>query len=250
MPQDGTDPPLDTLKTVVDDIWIVDSGPVTALGMPLPVRMTVLRLTDGGLLLHSPTRFTPGLTMAIERLGPIRHLVAPNLAHWMFVRDWQRALPDAVTWGAPGVRQRGPVQKAGLQIDRELGPDAPQAWADEIAQVAVPGAAGFVEIALFHKASRTLVLTDIVQNMEARKLPLRARIFFSALGALGPKARPPLYLRALLRFAGHPAAEAAARLVALAPERVIFAHGAWFERDGTARLKRSLGWLLPESSGG
>ena len=30
------------------------------------------------------------------------------------------------------------------------------------------------------------------------------------------------------------------------PERVILAHGRWFERDGAAELKRAFGWVLPE----
>jgi hypothetical protein len=33
-------------------------------------------------------------------------------------------------------------------------------------------------------------------------------------------------------------------MVAFAPERVIFSHGRWFERDGTAALKRALSWLV------
>ena len=53
-PEKVTYPPLDVLKRVADNIWIVDSGPLRALGMPLPIRMTVIKLRDGGLLLHSP----------------------------------------------------------------------------------------------------------------------------------------------------------------------------------------------------
>ena len=40
------------------------------------------------------------------------------------------------------------------------------------------------------------------------------------------------------------ASAAARRLLAFSPERVIFSHGAWFARDGEARLRRSLRWLL------
>ena len=237
---DVTYPPLDVPKAVVEGIWIVDSGPISAFGMPLPVRMTAIRLSGGGVLLHSPTRFTPALKEALQALGPIGHLVAPNLAHWMFLRDWQRALPDAVVWAAPGVRQRGAVRRSGLQIDRELGAQAPADWADEITQVAVPGGAGFVEIALFHKPSRTLVLTDIVQNLEPARLPTGMR----ALGGAGPEARPPVYLRALVKLGGGQAARAAARrLIALAPERLIMTHGRPIERDAAARLTTSLRWL-------
>src|SRR3712207_4556325 len=89
-----TYPPLDTLKPVADDLWIVDSGP-QHMGISLPVRMTVIRLRNGDVLLHSPTRYVEALRQEIEALGPIRHLVAPNIAHWTHLREWQTRCPGA-----------------------------------------------------------------------------------------------------------------------------------------------------------
>ena len=40
------------------------------------------------------------------------------------------------------------------------------------------------------------------------------------------------------------AAAAVRRVLAWAPERVLFAHGRPFEEDGAERLRRSLAWLL------
>jgi pimeloyl-ACP methyl ester carboxylesterase len=52
-----TYPPLDVLKLFGNGIWVVDSGPLHAGGvLPLPVRMTVMQLEDGGIILHSTTR--------------------------------------------------------------------------------------------------------------------------------------------------------------------------------------------------
>ena len=70
--------PLDTLKAVADDIWIVD-GPLIRFGFlgirfPFPTRMTIVR-TPGGLFLHSPTRLTPTLQTEVTRLGPVRWIV-------------------------------------------------------------------------------------------------------------------------------------------------------------------------------
>jgi hypothetical protein len=39
------------------------------------------------------------------------------------------------------------------------------------------------------------------------------------------------------------AGDAVRRLLAWATERVIFVQGRWFDRDGTAELRRTLGWL-------
>ena len=51
-------PPLDTPKPISEMLFIVDSVMPGVMGMVLPVRMTVIRLADGDLLLHSPTRFS------------------------------------------------------------------------------------------------------------------------------------------------------------------------------------------------
>jgi Domain of unknown function (DUF4336) len=242
-------PPLNVLKPVADGVWIVDGAPVRpAPGLVLPVRMTVVRLTSGALWLHSPVRpsqgLVRGLAQALAELGPVRHLVAPNIAHWSFVALWRRHYPEATVWAAPGLGRRVPVRLRGLRIDNELGPGAPGDWAEEMDQAVVPGAAGFREIAFLHRASRTLILTDLIANLEAGKLPLTMRLFARANGMLAPEGRAPLYLRAAVLMRRREAAGALAPLLDRQPERVIFAHGLWFAQNGEARARRSLAWLL------
>lgn len=240
-------PPLDVPKAVADDVWIVDSGPISAMGLKLPIRMTVVRLTGGDLILHSPVCLTPDLANEIARLGTVRHLVAPNIAHWSFLSDWQQSFPEAVTWGAPGLRERAQVQRSKVRIDRDLADTAPAEWSAEIEQGIVPGSAGFSEVYFFHRASRTLILTDLVQNLAPGKLPPVTRIVMQLSGAT--RARAGAHLRAIVKLAGSSASDAASRMMALQPERVIFAHGRWFDRNGSARLRRSLDWLVPETGG-
>ena len=236
-------PPLDVPKPVADGVFVVDSVMAMPLGVVLPVRMTVIRLPDGSVLLHSPTRFGFALRARIEAIGPIRHLVAPNAGHWTFLQDWQRHLPDAVTWTAPGLRERAPVRRSGVRLDHDLGDEAPAAWGGAVGLVVVPGGLGFREVALFHAASRTLVLTDLVLNLEPAKLPAALRPVVRLFGSAAPDGMPPPYLRAVVRMRRAAARAAAGRLLALGAERVVFAHGLWFERDGTAALRHSLRWL-------
>lgn len=237
-------PPLDIPKPVADGVWIVDSSPLNLIGLPLPIRMTVLRLSSGALLLHSPTRFHFPLKDELEKLGSIEHLVAPNSAHWTFLQEWQAHLPAVRTWAAPGLRERAQVRRSGVRLDQDLGSVAPDAWSQEIEQVVVPGGGGFAEVALFHKSSRTLVLTDLVVNLEPAKVPLIFRPAAYLLGSTAPDGKAPVYLRAVIKRKGQQASDAARKLVELEPERVIFAHGQWFQQDATARLRKSLAWLL------
>lgn len=238
-------PPLNIPKPVADGVWIVDGAPLRpAPGLVLPVRMTVVRLASGGLWLHSPVPPSQALAQALAALGPVRHLIAPNIAHWSFVALWRRHHPEASVWAVPGLGRRVPVRLQRLRIDGELGPGAPGDWVGEIDQAVVPGAAGFREIAFLHRASGTLILTDLIASLEAEKLPLPMRLFARANGMLAPDGRAPLYLRAAVLMRRDEAARALAPLIDRRPERVIFAHGSWFADRAAERTRRSLAWLL------
>ena len=231
------------LRSVADNVWIVDAGRISAAGVPLPTRMVVIRLSSGDLLLHSPTRFSHALREELERLGPIKYLLAPNVAHWMFLRDWQAALPNAQVYAAPGLARCAQVRRSGLRIDRELTDVTPDAWSQDL-QIVLISAPLFSEVELFHRPSRTLILTDLVQNLAPEGLGAVRRTVARLLGITAPDGKAPAYLRLVLRLGGRAVRLAAARLITLAPERVIFAHGRWFDTGGTQRLRASLGWLL------
>jgi hypothetical protein len=180
----------------------------------------------------------------LNRLGPVRHLVAPNVAHWTFLKAWQQAFPEATTWAAPGLRERSQVYRSGVRLDHDLGEAVPPEWGEGFELVCVPGGLGFREIAVFHIPTRTLVLTDLVINLEVEKLPLMLRPLIRLAGMTAPDGMPPPYLRVVVRLRRREAVMAVSRLLGLQPERVIFAHGSWFRKDGTAALLRSLRWLL------
>jgi short-subunit dehydrogenase len=237
------------LTPVTEDVWVYDDAPINAAGLPLPVRMTVVRLSTGEILLHSPVRYSPALHREVEPLGRIRYLLAPNTAHWIFLKNWQNAVPDALTFSAPGLAGRNQVRTAGVRIDRELDDGTPAEWAEDLATVLV-SAPFFCEVAIFHKRTRTLILTDIVQNLDPKMYPWPIRPLAHLLGITKPGGRAPIYLRLLLRLGGRSVQSAARRLAAFSPEKVIFAHGEWFDRQATERLRRSLHWLVPACSDG
>lgn len=232
--------PINTLKSIGEDIWIVDGEPITAMGLTVPVRMTVIRLSDGTVLLHSPIRHAPALAQAIARLGRVRHLLAPTTAHWKYLGEWQRAFPGAVTWAVPGLRDRAQVRKSGIRLDHDLGDAAPAAWSGEIRQGLVRGL-GLHEAWFFHEPSRTLVLTDLIENLDPARLPPVSAA--AARLARATVARPALHVRTAILLGGQQAKGDIRTMVALAPDKVVFAHGAWFAANGATRLNRAFAWL-------
>src|SRR5438309_106505 len=131
MPSTPNLPPPNTPEPVADGVWIVDAEIDLLGGVPMPIRMTIVRLANGDLLLHSPSPHHPALAAEIEQLGRIRHLVAPSFGHWMFLQEWLRAYPDVTTWAAPGLRERAQVHASGLRLDRDLTDQAPADWGGE-----------------------------------------------------------------------------------------------------------------------
>ena len=136
------------------------------------------------------------------------------------------------------------MRKAGIRFDRDLTDAPPDDWGGEIEQIIIPGGAGFREVAFLHRSTRSLILTDLIQNLEPEKLPLGTRLFARLTGVDAPNGKAPAYLRFVVRLRRKEAKAAVSQVVAWSPERVIFSHGRWFERDGTANLKQAFAWLL------
>lgn len=233
--------PLDVAKPVADDVWIVD-GPLIRFGMPwpklsFPTRMTLIRL-GRALFVHSPVAIGPALRASVLALGRPAWIVGPNRIHYWWIPDWHAAFPDAQVFLAPRLReQAGPR----IAFDaRPLGAETGYPWDAEIATLPVPGRF-MTEMVFFHRPSRTLVLTDLIENFEADRLSLPLRWLTRAAGVQDPDGSMPRDMRAT--YPREALRRAVARMVAWAPERVILAHGRWYASDGVAELKRAFRWL-------
>jgi hypothetical protein len=75
--------------------------PIRFGGIPLWHRMTVIRLTNGGLVVHSPTRLDLASQEEFQRLGPIVAIIAPSWWHDLYLREYLNAYPNAKLYGAP-----------------------------------------------------------------------------------------------------------------------------------------------------
>ena len=160
----------------------------------------------------------------------------------MFVQEWQRKCPEAKTWAVPELAGRKAVRAAGLRFDALLGPQPPQEWAGQIEHVLFRGP-GYGELDMFHEASGTLVVADAVLEVHAKSLPPLSRAMALAAGICTPIGRAPVQLRALLSLNREANAAAARQLVALAPRRLVPAHGDIVGSDVAEHLRHSLDWL-------
>jgi hypothetical protein len=176
------------------NIGIID-GPfeyltVAGVRLPLPftTRMTVVRLTNGDLFLHSPIKFDNRLANELQGLGTPRHLVSPNQFHYAHIGEWAEAFPGAIVWASPRVRERARARHVDIEFTRDLGAIPPEEWQREIDQTLFPGGY-FKEFIFFHKASKTLILTDTIINIELDKLTEPWRTATKLTGCIIPTVR-------------------------------------------------------------
>ncbi|WP_158968570.1 DUF4336 domain-containing protein [Chachezhania sediminis] len=235
--------PLDRLKPVADDIWLIDGPTIRFYGLPFPTRSTVIRLASGEVWVHSPIRLTHDLANAVRALGPVRHLIAPNEIHYAYVGDWQVAFDQATTWAAPGVVERAASRGMTLHVDDILDNSAAPSWSGEIEHLLVEGSAVHREVVFFHRASRSLILTDLIENFEPSRVPFWFRPLARLAGIADPHGSMPRDMRATFGSHRDQLRSAIDQMLAWEPERVILAHGRWYATDGTAELRRAFDFL-------
>uniref|UniRef100_A0A0D3G9P1 Uncharacterized protein n=1 Tax=Oryza barthii TaxID=65489 RepID=A0A0D3G9P1_9ORYZ len=152
-----------TIRTeaVKGRIWLFEQE--QALGfssVSTNTRMTVIKLKSGGLWLLK------------ELDAPVEHIVLPTFAyeHKVFFGPFTRKFPRAQIWVAP--RQWSwpinlPLEFFGIFRAKPLqDEDDDTPWAGEIEQKMLSspevGIGPYVEVAFYHKPSRTLLVTDAV----------------------------------------------------------------------------------------
>jgi hypothetical protein len=224
------------LIELAENIWIVERRQ-RFYGLEVGTRMTVIRLADGSLLLHSPVRLTSELRRELDAVGRVRFTVAPNRVHHLYAGEVAAAYPEARLWVGPGLERKRPD----LVFVDVLGDDAPAEWTDEVEQVFFRGRPYENEVVFFHRASRTLIMCDLAFNFGPRAdAPTRLLMrLLRSYGRFGPSKLDPLLIRD--RQAARQSLE---RILAWDFDRVVVAHGDVLESGGHEALRQGYAWLL------
>ncbi len=223
------------LRELDAGIWVVDM-PFALMGMHLGARMTVVRLEDGGLWLHSPVRWRAELGEAIAALGPVRYLVAPNCLHHLFLGPWRAAFPQAELYGSPGLAKK----RKDLAFTGELGDAVLPEWEKDLDQILFAGSPKLNEVAFFHRPSGVLICTDMIFNLANPKTWF-TKVYAKAAGVCGHPAVSRL-LRLFIRDR-RMARASVDRMLEWDFDRIVLSHGDVIERDGKAVFRDRYAWL-------
>uniref|UniRef100_A0A7S2AMT3 DUF4336 domain-containing protein n=1 Tax=Octactis speculum TaxID=3111310 RepID=A0A7S2AMT3_9STRA len=176
-----------------DQIWTHDQIQ-GIVNVNVPVRQTVIALKGGGLWVHNPVAPTDELLSMMRDLeakyGPVKHVVLGTVAleHKATAGPFSKCFPDAQVWLQPGQwsfpvsvpcfiygfqgslrtipyeDKTGRMPKSGRELP-------PPPWSDEIdhhvlGPLKFKSVGYFSETAFFHKASKTLLVTDTIIKVD------------------------------------------------------------------------------------
>lgn len=221
-------------------LWSV-GGLVHFLGVGLQSRMELVRLPDGGLLAISPLPLTPALKAEIDAVGSVRHIASPVKLHSLGIADFAAAWPEAKVWASPGLPERRPD----LRFDGVLG-EAPHGdWAGVLEQTTTAGNVFFSEVVFLHRASRILIVADLIEALDAEIVPSRwGQMLCRAMRIFG-RALPSPEFRAFTTDAAA-AKERLDRIDGWDFTRILPAHGPMLEDPDHALFRRVRDFLLAE----
>jgi hypothetical protein len=202
--------------------------------------MTVIRLGNGDLWVHSPEKINLVLRQELSSLGRVRHLVSANKLHHLFLPEWIEAYPEAVTYAAPGLVKK----RSDIHFDIELSEVAQDEWVTEIAQTIFRGSPLMEEVVFYHKPSSTLILTDLVENFNPQTLNWWQVRLARFAGILYPNGKMPIDWRLSFRLGSmRRARESLLEMMGWRPRNIILSHGECVFGGGTEFLSSSFSWL-------
>lgn len=211
------------------------AAPFSLLGVRIGTRMTVVRLQGGEVLVHSPVPLDAALRSAVDALGPVAHVVCPNVYHHAFAGAWVEAYPRATVHAPRALRRK----RRDLRIDRDLEDARPETFGGELVPLHVDGC--MIDETLFvHPSSRTVVSSDLTENFASADHAW-TRLYLKVSGLYGRPGWGRL-LRPLYRDR-RAARRSIDRLLEHDFDRVMLAHGEPIETGGKDAVRSTFEFL-------
>jgi hypothetical protein len=167
-------------EVVPETIWTFDQLQ-GILYTVVPLRMTVVKLTAGGLLVYAPIAPTRECLQLVQELeashGAVRHIILPTasgLEHKVFVPPFARCFSQAQIYVTPhqwSFPLNLPLPWLGFPRERTHilpAQSAETPFADDFDYAILDinlGQGAFGEVAFWHKCSRTVLVTDTVLSV-------------------------------------------------------------------------------------
>jgi len=150
------------------NLWIFSTPFLRFNLVPFGGRSTAIKLQSGGVWILASTPLNEVTKAKLTELGSIEYIVAPDVEHHLFLKDYKAAYPEAKLIG---VKDHVQKYEGRLKFDGAYGADAEgtkYGYEDEIEAVYFPAHQN-KDVAFFHKESQTLIEADLLFNLPAKE---------------------------------------------------------------------------------
>ncbi len=224
------------LEPFADGLWVA-KAPQRFFGLPMGTRMTVCRLPDGRLWVHSPIPLAT-VKNDLDALGDVAFAIAPNFIHHLYMGPFVAAYPDARLFVAPKLKKK----RRDLSPEGVLTDEAPAGtWGAVFDQAVTQGSVLMDEVVFCHRPSRTLILCDLLECVDEHA-PWWMR-WLGRVGGIYQQPAPPWDLKKSFRDRDK-ARAFVERVLSFDFDRIIVSHGALIEAGGKQTFEDAYRFLL------
>lgn len=175
-PGSWNNPTGQDLRKLCEDVWVMERG-YEHFGMDVGGKMTIIRLPDDRLFVHSALPLTPELKYTVDSLGTVSAVVAGNAEHVDFIKCWKGYYLEATCLAPPGLK----AKREDVPFDDEVAEDGTlyeryKGEAGSIRQIYVEACSLMSETVFFHVPSKTLMVTDIIFTFPHDNIPFPTRL--------------------------------------------------------------------------
>jgi len=156
------------IREVKEGVWTFSRPFLRAPFVPFGGRSTAIKLKDGSVWLLASTKADEETITKIKEIGPVKYIMAPDVVHWLNLKDFSQAFPEAKVIGVDGLDAKVPteVKFAGLYGKDPEG--TLYGFEDEIAAQYFSGFEN-KDVAFWHKASKTVIEADLLFNFPPKE---------------------------------------------------------------------------------
>ena len=217
--------------------------PFSLLCIPIGARMVIVRLAggphEGELWVYSPFEVSDEVARTIKNLGTVRSIVVSTPMHTTQVVPFVQRFPQAELWVIPEAQSK-------VKVEGQHALNAvPEAWRADFDALRFDASLLLKEWVFLHRATRTLIVTDLAMNVPQPTQPLPA--LGAKLAGIGGKCGLSRLEKTSIILALGQHAKARRQISTILKwdfDRLIMAHGDIVETGGKAALRVAYRWLL------
>jgi hypothetical protein len=224
---------MSLLTPFTEDVW-TRTVRAKFFGVETGSRMTVVRLSGGGLFVHSPTAMDDALKGEIDALGQVVAVVSPSIFHHLHVGPWMKAYPKAVYGACPGLEWKRPD----LPFNVVLADEPHALWRGQLEQVYF-SARRENEVDFYHPKSKTFICADAMLNLSKHDLA-STRFVAALMRNTGPGKG---WMEPIMVRDRKVARRQVDRILAWDFDRAVLSHGAMLESGGHEAMRSAYEWL-------